>query len=141
MRRQYNISILRGGFPYETNKRIKSDLSSYIEGQSGHVFICWQYWVSMFISYFTKGRFQTKSKMVGFIQRSADPSQLGRALNKKKSTIFVCLYYLYNHQIWRELWRKNWYLLLLKCFLGESGSEKVRLTAGISTLTPPIIKN
>ena len=55
----------------------------------------------------------------------------------KPHQFILCLYYLYNHQIWRELWRQNWYLLLLKCFLGESGSQKVRLTAGISTLTPP----
>ena len=47
--------------------------------------------------------------MVGFIQRSSDPSQPGRALDKKNLKItqfFLCLYYLYNHQIWRELWRK-----------------------------------
>ena len=35
-----------------------------------------------------KGRFQkTKQKMVGFIQRSSDPSQPGRALDKKNSKI------------------------------------------------------
>ena len=33
----------------------------------------------------TKGRFQKKLKMVGFIQRSSDPSQPGRALDKKNS--------------------------------------------------------
>ena len=82
--------------------------------------------------------------MVGFIQHSSDPSQPGRALDKKNSKItpfFLCLYYLYTHQIWRELWRKKWYLLLLKCFWWKSGSQKVWLTAGISTLTPPIMKN
>ena len=45
-------------------------------------------------------------KIVGFIQRSSDPSQPGRALDKKNSKLhsfFLCLYYLYNHQIWREL--------------------------------------
>ena len=52
--------------------------------------------------------FQKNIKMVGFIKRSSDPSQPGRASDKKKSKIQkkkLCLYYLYNHQIWRELWR------------------------------------
>ena len=90
------------------------------------------------------GKVSKKIKMVGFIQCSSHPSQPGRALDKKKSKFtqfFLCLYHLYNHQIWRELWRKNWYLLLLKCFGGQSESQKVWLTAGISTLTPPIRKN
>ena len=45
-------------------------------------------------------------KMVGFIQRSSGPSQTGIGMDKKNSKIpqfFLCLYYLYNHQIWREL--------------------------------------
>ena len=54
---------------------------------------------------------------------------------------FSCLYYVYNHQIWRELWRTNWYLLLLKCFEQKSGSWKVWLTVKIFILTPPIMKN
>ena len=54
---------------------------------------------------------------------------------------FLCLYNVYDHQIWRELWRKNWYLLLLKCLEPKSWSQKVRLTAVISALTPPVMKN
>ena len=53
-----------------------------------------------------EGLKKNKKKMVGFIQRSSDPSQPGRAFDKKKSKImqlFFCLYYLYNYQIWREL--------------------------------------
>ena len=69
-------------------------------------------------------------------------SQAERWIKKNQNyTIFLCLYYLYTHQFWRELWRNKWYLLLLKCFWWKSGSQKVWLTAGISTLTPPIMKN
>ena len=37
--------------------------------------------------------------------------------------------------------KKNSYLLLLKCFGGKSGSQKVWPTAWISALTPQIMKN
>ena len=59
-------------------------------------------------------------KMIRFIQRSSDPIQPSRALDKKiqKFQFFLWLYYLFNHQIWGELWRQNWYLPLLKCFGG-----------------------
>ena len=68
----------------------------------------------------------------------------GRALDNffsKITQFFLCLYYLYNHQIWRELWWKNWYLLLLKCLEPKNWSQKVRLTAVIFALTPPVMKN
>ena len=35
----------------------------------------------------TQGRFKKKQKMVGFIQRSSDPSQPGRALDKKNQKL------------------------------------------------------
>ena len=58
---------------------------------------------------YREGLKNKQTTMVGFIQRSSDPSQPGRALDNKKSKIhfFLCLYYLYNHQILRELWRKK----------------------------------
>ena len=61
--------------------------------------------------------FKKMEKNDGFMQSSSEPSQPGRAMDKKNWKIKkkICLYHLYNHQIWRELWRKNWYLLLLKC--------------------------
>ena len=45
--------------------------------------------------------------------------------------ILLCLYYVYYHQIWRELWRKNCYLLFLKCLEPKSWSQKIRQTAVI----------
>ena len=60
-------------------------------------------------------------KIDGFLQRSSDPSQPGRAMDKKNSKIPQFLLCLYNHQ------NQNWYLLLLKCFLGKSGSQKVEV--------------
>ena len=54
---------------------------------------------------------------------------------------FSCLYYVYYHPIWQERWRKNCYLLLLKCLEPKSWSQKVRLTAVMSALTPPVMKH
>ena len=63
---------------------------------------------------------------------------LGKVSIKKTLKVmefFFCLYYVYNHQICRKLWRKNWHLLPLKWLEQNSRSWKVWLTAGISTLT------
>ena len=48
---------------------------------------------------------------------------------------------LYDYQIWRVLWRKNWYLLFKKSLEPKSCSQKVWLTADIFALTHIIITN
>jgi len=81
-----------------------------------------------------------KIKSYGIVHQIFTPTPL----LWKKAFVFhnfvLCLYYSYNHQIWREPQRKNLYLLLLKCLEQKSGSWKVWLTAGIFTLTPPLNK-
>ena len=61
--------------------------------------------------------------MDGFIQRSSDPSQPGRAMDKKNKT---------------KTLKTKFISASFKMFLGKKWKSK-RLT-GISTLTPPIMK-
>ena len=86
-------------------------------------------YLAMFSTIIDKGWFQTKNKkMVGFIQRSSDPSQPGRALDKKNQKLhnffYVCIIFILA-KFGENFEEEKRYLLLLKCFWGKIGSQKV----------------
>ena len=64
--------------------------------------------------------------MVGFIQRSSDPSQPGRALDKKNSKItqFYYDFIIFIITKFGENFEENGYLLLLKCLGGKVKVKK-----------------
>ena len=84
---------------------------------------------------------KNKLKVMEFSIQIFPPPPNPNPLRWKKN-IFLPQFFLWLYdQIWRELWRKIWYLLLLKCLEPKSLSQKVQLTAVISALTPPVMKN
>ena len=97
------------------------------------------FWLPLFPpKHFKRSRYQLFFKVLAKFGDYNDNKDI-----KKLCNFLICF-------IQRSAWlagvrwaldKKNSYLLLLKCFWGKRGSQKVWRTAGIYSLTPPIMKN
>ena len=99
--------------------------------------LVWYQTTNIKLTYIREGFNKKNIKSYDIFHPNLPPPPLWWNKNIFFHNFFLCLYYVYYHQSWRELWRKNSYLLHLKCLEPKSWSQKVWLTAVISALTPP----